>query len=127
MNYTYNRLQSRFGQQQVKIPSFWYKEEEMTLIRMSYNEVREAAKSVLLAAGINDRPYHIKHASLTFLAQQKVPNEEVTAFARHSYGSMSSRAFYTSWDDGKALASKFVSVLETDLPRSNAVAGGLYA
>jgi hypothetical protein len=122
-----NRLRSRLCQQSDSIPSFWYKEEGTCLVRMTYNEVRGAAKCVLEAAGINEhRPYHIKHATLTFLAEQNVPHEEVTAFARHSYGSMASRAFYTSWDDGRALSNKFVSVTATDFPCPTAPANGLH-
>jgi hypothetical protein len=89
--------------------TFWYNEIGGSISPMSYNEVRQSAAEVLELAGINEtRPYHIKHAVLTFLAEQKVSPAEVTAFARHSYGSMAATAFYTSWDNGKAISNKIV-------------------
>jgi site-specific recombinase XerD len=99
-----DRIQSKIGEDIKKYNTFWFTEVEEELHPMSYNEVRKAAAEVLKKAGIKEhQPYHIKHATLTFLSQQGVPPAEITAFARHNYGSMAANAFYTSWDNGRAL------------------------
>jgi hypothetical protein len=102
-----NRLTTRLGDELSKNNTFWYNDDGKELFPMSYDDVRCAATLVLEEAGIKEhQPYHIKHATLTFLSQQGVPAAEITAFARHNYGSMAANAFYTSWDQGKALSRK---------------------
>jgi hypothetical protein len=101
------RIRNKIGTDIAKYNTFWFTETSDNLIPMTYNEVRQSAAQILETAGINEHhPYHIKHAVITFLSQKNVPPAEVTAFARHSYGSMAANAFYTSWDNGKALANK---------------------
>jgi hypothetical protein len=95
---------------------FWFKEVGDSILPMSYEEVRQAAAQVLDMAGINEhQPYHIKHAVLTFLSEKNVSPAEVTAFARHSYGSMAASAFYTSWDSGRALSNMIVKAADSNL------------
>jgi site-specific recombinase XerD len=103
------RITMRLGNESVKDNTFWYNDNGKELFRMSYDNVRGAASLVLEEAGIKEHhPYHIKHATLTFLSEQGVPAAEITAFARHKYGSMAVNAFYRSWDQGKALSIKIV-------------------
>jgi site-specific recombinase XerD len=111
----HSRIQGRIGDDINRYNTFWFKEVVDLLLPMTYNEVRLAAAQVLDTAGIKEHhPYHIKHATLTFLSRQGVPAAEITAFARHSYGSMSANAFYTSWDNGRALSSRIAKAASTD-------------
>jgi hypothetical protein len=110
------RIQDKIGSNIKKHNTFWFNEVGDSISPMTYEEVRQAAAQVLRMAGINEhQPYHIKHAVLTFLSQKNVSPTEVTAFARHSYGSMAASAFYTSWDSGKALSSKIVEAANTNM------------
>jgi hypothetical protein len=94
-----------------KYNTFWFIETAKDLRPMTYNELRAAAAQVLESAGIEDhQPYHIKHATLTFLSRQGVTPEEITAFARHNYGSNAANTFYISWDNGRKLAKKIAEV-----------------
>jgi hypothetical protein len=111
-----SRIQNKIGDDFEKHNTFWFKEIGDNILPMAYDEVRQSAAEVLKLAGIDEpRPYHIKHAVLTFLSQRNVPPAEVTAFARHSYGSMAASAFYTSWDNGKALSNKIIEAGNTDM------------
>jgi hypothetical protein len=96
-------LRNRIRQLKKDANSFWYKLVDSQLMLLSYNELRGAALEVLAAAGINDRrPYHIKHAVLTYLDKNGVSAQGIAAFARHKFGSMMAFKHYISYDGGKS-------------------------
>jgi hypothetical protein len=108
----YNRIKSHFKEHDSP-KSLWFKNVG-SLQPLTYEEMRNAASSVLSDANIKEhRPYHIKHATLTFLAEQNVPNEEITAFARHTFGSTAAQAFYRSWDQGKGITGRIIESART--------------
>jgi integrase len=83
--------------------SFWFKLSNKNLLPLSHNELRSAAVDVLKLAKISDtKPYHIKHAVLTYLDQNGVSAQGIAAFARHKFGSMMAYKHYISYDGGKA-------------------------
>jgi hypothetical protein len=96
-------LRNRIRQLKKDAVSFWYKLVDGQLVLLSYNELRSSALEVLIAAGIKDkRPYHIKHAVLTYLDKNGVSAQGIAAFARHKFGSMMAFKHYISYDGGKS-------------------------
>jgi hypothetical protein len=84
---------------EMKSNTFWY---TPTATVMSYNEIRHAAQLLLLAAGIRDRrPYHIKHATISWLYKQHVPSEQIIRFIRHALSSTTFLEYYLSDDLGE--------------------------
>jgi integrase len=78
--------------------TFWYDEAWHV---MTTNEIREAAKQLLHQAGISEpRPYHIKHAAVTWLSKQGVPADWIVRFLRHRPSSTVYVDYYLSEDMG---------------------------
>ena len=59
---------------------FWMEENGK---KMSYEKIRKAAEAMMRAAGIVDRPGHLKHAAVSELQRRAATPEEIAAFARH--------------------------------------------
>jgi hypothetical protein len=79
--------------------SFWYSANGTV---MGYVEIRHAAQRLLLAAGIRDtRPYHIKHATISWLYKQHVPSDQIIRFIRHALSSTTYMEYYLSDDLGE--------------------------
>jgi hypothetical protein len=90
--------------------SCWLKPgKEGDLVPLSYNELRQAALRIMMAAGIKDkRPYHIKHAVLTCLDAAGATMKDIAAFARHKFGSMAAFQHYISYDGGKKSVERLI-------------------
>jgi integrase len=79
------RIRQKRKNQCVEEDSFWYNESWTV---MSVVEMRDAAKRLLQEAGIDDpKPYHIKHAAVTWLSSQKIPPAWIVRFLRHKQSS----------------------------------------
>jgi hypothetical protein len=64
-------------------------------------EIREAAKQLMQQAGIDDnRPYHIKHAAITWLKKQRTAPDTIVRFSRHAPASSTYMDYYLSEDFG---------------------------
>jgi hypothetical protein len=89
------------GQNQV-CETLWHKLVGSSLFPLKYEELRLAVRNVLGKAGICDnRPYHIKHAAMTWLNSRGASASELANFARHKHGSMTAYQNYISNDGGK--------------------------
>jgi site-specific recombinase XerD len=91
------RKQREMGEMQSN--TFWYTSNGTV---MGYVEIRQAAQRLLLAAGIRDRrPYHIKHATISWLYKQHVPADQIIRFIRHALSSTTYMEYYLSDDLGE--------------------------
>jgi site-specific recombinase XerD len=94
--------------------TFWYNERWSM---MSMCEIRQAAKQLLLDAGIDEtRPYHIKHATVTWLSKQGIAADRIVRFIRHALGSTVYVQHYLSEDLGEMCT----KVIESTVWSSNA-------
>jgi hypothetical protein len=94
--------------------TFWYNE-RWSVMRMS--EIRQAAKQLLLDAGIDEtRPYHIKHATVTWLSKQGISADRIVRFIRHALGSTVYVQHYLAED----LGATCTRVIENSVWSSNA-------
>jgi integrase len=106
-------LRKRIFGMDKKAISFWYRVVDGKLVSLSYNELRKAAVELLFAAGIQEKkPYHIKHAVLTYLDRNGVSAQGIAAFARHKFGSMMQYKHYIAWDHGKSSADLLVNAVK---------------
>jgi hypothetical protein len=70
---------------------------------MSMCEIRQSVRHLMRDAGIIDnRPYHIKHATISWLHKQNVPTDQIFRFIRHAMGSTTYLEYYLSEDLGAA-------------------------
>jgi hypothetical protein len=70
---------------------------------MAIAEIRDAAKHLLQTSGIDeDRPYHIKHAAITWLKKQRTAPDDIIRFTRHSPASTTYMDYYLAEDFGAA-------------------------
>jgi integrase len=68
---------------------------------MKRSDLGETAKKLLQQAGIDEtRPYHIKHAAVTWLSKQKTPPDWIVRFLRHKQSSTVYVDYYLSEDMG---------------------------
>jgi hypothetical protein len=83
-------------------------------------------------AGINDnKPYHIKHATISWLHKQGVSTDQIVRFIRHALGSTTYLQYYLSEDLGEACTRLMERtalpddrVDEREAPQENEVARG---
>jgi integrase len=102
------------------VSSFWCRLVGKSLMPLTYNELRGAAVDVLNAAGIQEkRPYHIKHAVLTFLDRNGISAQGIAAFARHKFGSMMAYKHYISQDNGKSSSKILENAVKKDRVHPN--------
>jgi hypothetical protein len=89
--------------------TLWHRHVRDKLVPLSYNELRAAVRSVLQDAGIcENRPYYIKHATMTSLNEKGASANELANFARHKHGSMIAYQNYISNDGGKRGVARLV-------------------
>jgi hypothetical protein len=104
------RVSSWYTAQMRVCETLWHKHVRGKLVPLSYNELRTAVRSVLQDAGIcENRPYHIKHATMTSLNEKGASANELANFARHKHGSMIAYQNYISNDGGKKGVSLLVN------------------
>jgi hypothetical protein len=93
------RISKRKRKEMKKDNSFWYTERWNV---MTVAEIRDAAKQLLQQAGIEEnRPYHLKHAAITWLRKQRISSDDIVRFGRYAPGSTTYLDFYLSEDFGK--------------------------
>jgi hypothetical protein len=78
--------------------SFWVKENGE---RLSYDGIRKANKEILVAAGIDDTPYHVKHVVMTELKRAGMGSDALAEYGRHKPGSKVWSTNYVDWENGK--------------------------
>jgi hypothetical protein len=79
--------------------SFWGKEDGT---EMKAEHLRQRVQSLLTAANIRDTPYHVKHATITWLHRQGVPADRIVQYIRHAQASTTFVDYYLHEDLGKA-------------------------
>jgi site-specific recombinase XerD len=94
--------------------TFWYNADWEV---MKIDEIRQAAKHLLIDAGIDEhRPYHIKHAMVTWLSKQGIEADRIVRFIRHALGSTVYVQHYLAEDLGSTCS----KVIEATVLPSNA-------
>jgi hypothetical protein len=92
--------------------TWWWKQEVASYRPLVYDEFRKGPARIMAAAGIKDtHGYHVKHASMTGLLNEGAPMYEVTAFARHKFGSMAAYEHYISYDGGKKSVDRLMEMV----------------
>jgi site-specific recombinase XerD len=93
-----NRIRKKRKKEHKVEDTFWYDKNWNVMTRTG---ISEAAKQLLQDAGIDDdRPYHIKHAAVTWLSKQKTPPDWIVRFLRHKQSSTVYVDYYLSNDMG---------------------------
>jgi hypothetical protein len=79
---------------------------------METEDLRREAKQLLHQAGIGEnRPYHIKHASVTCLKEKGASLDDITNFCRHKMSSTVYMELYMSQEFGKARSEKLEAAM----------------
>jgi site-specific recombinase XerD len=95
-----NRIRKRIRDKGRTDDTFWYTDDWSVMITP---QIRQAALQMMQEAGIADiRPYHIKHASITWLKKNGASADEIRRIARHAPGSTIYIDNYLSEDLGTA-------------------------
>jgi hypothetical protein len=72
--------------------TFWLKEDGSL---MRYNDLRNAAKDGMSAAGIvNPKPSQLKYATVTDLKRANLPEEDIVAYVRHKPNTKTWKSHY---------------------------------
>jgi integrase len=105
---------------QFSTDSFWYTAQGK---EMEINEIRQTAKHLLQDAGIRDsKPYHIKHAAITWLDKQGIPSDQLIRFVRHAQSSTTYMEYYLSEDQG----AECTQVIERTVLEKESGKGGVW-
>jgi hypothetical protein len=97
--------------------TFWYTNDWKV---MTTEQLREGALHLMQDAGIrDDRPYHMKHASVTWLKKQGASAGEIRRLCRHEPGSTVWMENYLSEDMGVQCNKLIEQALEDDDSESN--------
>jgi site-specific recombinase XerD len=92
------RIRTKRKEKHKEEDTFWYDEHWNVMNR---KEISIAAKQLLHQAGIDEtRPYHIKHAAVTWLSQHGVAPDWIVRFLRHKQSSTVYVDYYLSEDMG---------------------------
>jgi site-specific recombinase XerD len=92
------RIRRKRKKMHSKEDTFWYTDKWEV---MTTPQLRQAAKELMQDAGISDdRPYHIKHATITWLKKNGASADEIRRLARHVPGSTVYLENYLSEDMG---------------------------
>jgi hypothetical protein len=74
------------------------------------SRIRAVAKRTLKLAGIDDsRPYHIKHATVSYLYSPRMPPEKIAQFLRQKVDSFTFFKHYCSNDMGWQYAGSMIA------------------
>jgi hypothetical protein len=88
----------------------------------SDNQIRAYAKKTLKDAGINEnRPYHIKHVTVSFLYGFHMPPEKIALFLRQKVDSFTFFKHYVSNDLGRQCAGSIVAEFVKACPFCNCI------
>jgi transcriptional regulator of met regulon len=97
--------------------TFWY-DEQWNVMRT--DELRAAAKQLLIEAGIDEhRPYHIKHAMVTWLSKQGIEADRIVRFIRHALGSTVYVQHYLAEDLGEKCTKVIESTVLCENPNKS--------
>jgi hypothetical protein len=104
---------------------FWRDEDGR---EMSAEQLREQVKLFLAEAGIPEhRPYHIKHATMTWLDTHGATSDDLRRLARHTHSSTAYTDFYLREDLGASCAERIAHSITLDgsrLPVTRQTSGG---
>jgi site-specific recombinase XerD len=90
----------RWSRQEKKAGPFWRSEHG---VPMTAEDLRRETKQLMNQADIQDSsPYHIKHATLTWLHQHGAASDSIIRFARHAQSSTTYMEYYLEEDLGAA-------------------------
>jgi site-specific recombinase XerD len=114
------RIRKKRKEKHKEEDTFWYDKEWNVMKR---KDITEAEQQLLKQAGINEtRPYHIKHAAVTWLSQHGVAPDWIVRFLWHKQSSTVYVDYYLSEDKG-AMCNKTIerTLLRDDATSNSAL------
>jgi site-specific recombinase XerD len=97
--------------------TFWRNEDGTD---MTVEHLRRKAQELLRTAGIRDTPYHIKHATISWLYKQGKSTDEIIRFIRHAQSSTTFIDYYLNEDLGASCSAMIETTTTPNRREQNA-------